>query len=66
MRLNFNFPSSLQHKIESKRYFDFGVGLAVWVLPGAFAFEFTEVVPDELVVPCEGEVAGAVVTGEGC
>ena len=66
MRLNSNFPSSLQHKFESKRYFGFGVGLAVWVLPGGFAFEFTEVVPDELVVPGEAEVAGAVVTGEGC
>ena len=66
MRLNFNFPSSLLHKIESNRYFGFGVGLAVWVLAGGFAFEFTEVVPDELVVPGEAEVAGAVVTGEGC
>ena len=66
MRLNFIFPSSFRHKIESKCYFDFGVGLAVWVLPGGFAFGFTEVVPDEPVAPGEDVVAGAVVTGEGC
>jgi hypothetical protein len=40
--------------------------LAVWVLSGGFAFEFIEVVPDELLVAGEDEVAGAVVTGEGC
>ena len=65
MSLNFNLPSNPQHEFDYKRYFDFGVGLAVWVLAG-FAFGFIEVVPDELVVPGEAEVAGAVVTGEGC
>jgi hypothetical protein len=64
--LNFNFPSNPKHKLHSKRYFDFGVGLAVWVLPGGFAFEFIEVVPDELLVAGGDEVAGAEAAGEGC
>ena len=66
MSLNSNFPSNPQHEFDSKRYFDLGVGFAVWVLPGGFAFEFIEVVPDELLVAGEDEVAGAVAAGEGC
>ena len=49
-----------------KPYFGFGVGLVVWLLPGDFAFEFIEVVPDELLVAGEDEVAGTGAAGEGC
>ena len=66
MSLNSKLPLESQHEFDSKRYFDFGVGFAVWVLPGGFAFEFTEVVPDELPVDGEDEVGGAGAAGDGC